>query len=264
MPAQLSVHFLPALVPEEALAGASVVVIDVLRASTTITHALEAGAERVLPCVDIDEARRVASALPVGTVVLGGERGGLPIEGFHFGNSPREFCSEHVRGKTVVFTTTNGTRAMAKARFAREVLVGSFVNAAAIVRRLLSAPQMHLLCAGSGGEITREDVLAAGLMVARLIGNAEGDLELQNDEARLAREVWLQAAGARTSDWQSASPVAASLANTAWLEDLLRDSKGGRNLARIGLAADIADAARLDRFELVPVLDLAQGAITAI
>src|SRR5438067_13583166 len=100
---QLDVYLLPDLVESAALAGEMVVVIDVLRATTTIIHALAAGAREVVPCLEIDEARGVAGRLGK-AAVLGGERGGVAIAGFDLGNSPAEYTRERVGGKTVVFT----------------------------------------------------------------------------------------------------------------------------------------------------------------
>ena len=88
------------------------VVVDVLRATTMMVHALAAGCEAVIPCGEIDEARQVAASLPPGTALLAGEREGLPIDGFDLGNSPRSCTPEVCRGKTLVMTTTNGTRAI--------------------------------------------------------------------------------------------------------------------------------------------------------
>ena len=111
MPKQVFVHFLPNLTTPERLADETVVVIDVLRASTTITWALASGASCVIPCLEVEKAR--AKAAEIGTdVLLGGERAGELIEGFDLGNSPSEYTREMVDGKTIVFTTTNGTRAM--------------------------------------------------------------------------------------------------------------------------------------------------------
>jgi 2-phosphosulfolactate phosphatase len=124
----LAVHFLPALVAPEELAAGDAVMIDVLRASTTITQALVSGATAVIPRAEVEEARKTAGELPAGTAVLGGERGGLPIQGFDVGNSPSEYTPAAVRGKSVVFTTTNGTLALVQCRAAARVLVGSFVN----------------------------------------------------------------------------------------------------------------------------------------
>src|ERR1700761_4796956 len=106
------VHLLPALIPAGALKGGVAVVIDVLRATSTMIHALAAGSDAIIPCLEIDEARRLAGGYPRGSAILAGERGGLPIEGFDLGNSPGAFTPAACSGKTVVMTTTNGTRAI--------------------------------------------------------------------------------------------------------------------------------------------------------
>lgn len=257
----LHVHFLPLLTTPADLAGGAVVVIDVLRASTTITHALAAGAKRVVPCLEIDEARATAARLAAdGPAVLGGERGGLPIPGFDLGNSPTGCTPASVGGKTLVFTTTNGTLAMERCRQASRVFVAAFVNRSAVARRLAEARaaglSLHLLCAGTGGKITREDVLFAGALVDLLVGNEEEKWDL-NDQAILAGDAWRQAI-ARGSD---AGSDREALSSAVARE--LRRTQGGRNLKRIGLDADILDAAQLDRFELVPELFLAEWAIRA-
>src|ERR1700733_12632677 len=136
----LAVHFLPELTTPAELAAGVVVVIDVLRASTTITTALAAGAREVIPCAEVEQARiradqlgrrhaastkalvaataDAAKTVAAGThesdsgPLLGGERGGLPIDGFDLGNSPSEFTAQTIAGRTVVFTTTNGTKAL--------------------------------------------------------------------------------------------------------------------------------------------------------
>ena len=112
----LNVYALSKLVEPAELAGATAVVIDVLRAGTTIVYALAAGAEQVVPCLEVADARAMVEQFPAGTALLGGERQGLPIEGFDLGNSPDEYEPARVAGKTIVLTTTNGTRAMASAR----------------------------------------------------------------------------------------------------------------------------------------------------
>ena len=164
----IHVHLLPDLVPEEKLAGNVAVVIDVLRATTTIVHALAAGARQVIPCLSIDDARAAAASRTGEKVVLGGERQGVRIEGFDLGNSPSEYTPEAVGGRTVVFTTTNGTRAMLRCRQADHVLLAAFVNRAAVLagNSRPSRQNVHIVCAGTGGAITREDVLVAGSLVA--------------------------------------------------------------------------------------------------
>lgn len=280
----LQAHFLPDLTTPEALAGGTVVVIDVLRASTVIVHALAAGAREVIPCLEIEDARQVAARLPKGQAILGGERGGLPIEGFDLGNSPSEYTAERVAGKTVVFTTTNGTRAMQQCRQARRVLIGALVNASAIVEAVAAEDQVHLMCAGTRGEITREDVLVAGLLADRLLttspssampaemgpvvpapvaGRSGGTAidvatarhkagSCLNDQARIACDCY-----------RSSAPNAGTNVGIAVDFSLhLRHTQGGRNLTAIGLERDIDEAARIDRFAIVPELDIKRRSIT--
>ena len=106
----LHVQFLPRLVDPAELAGSVCVVIDVLRATTTMTHALAAGAREIAPCLEVADAERLAASMNRAEYVLGGERDGIKIAGFDFGNSPSEYSPAAIGGKTVIFTTTNGTR----------------------------------------------------------------------------------------------------------------------------------------------------------
>lgn len=238
----IRVYPLPELLDPEHLGRSTVVVIDVLRASTTMTHALAAGAKRVIPCLDVDEARALRESAGV-DALLGGERGGLPIAGFDLGNSPAEYTPQAVRDRTVIFTTTNGTRALHAAQDARRVLIGSFVNAAAVVDALADTPEVALVCAGTRGRITREDVLCAGLFADRLAHrHPHGHFD---DAAHLARDAWRHAAA-------SGRTLAAELA----------DTQGGRNLAAIDLAADIDDAAHCDQFQLIPEFNPDESHIT--
>lgn len=243
MSTTIDVYLLPELVPPEHLRGKTVVVIDILRASTTIATALAAGAREVVPCLEVEEARRVATELG-NDALLGGERDGLPIDGFDFGNSPAEYTSDRVPGKTIVFTTTNGTKAMQQCELATLVLIGAFVNLSAVCKVLLDKEQIVLVCAGTCGEITAEDVLFAGAVVDTLESTVEGAFEF-NDQAQLARDAWRCAADE----------------NAIELGTRLRQSQGGRNLARIGMTGDIDLAARVDAFDIVPQLDTANWRI---
>lgn len=251
----IKAYFLPALAPADDLADAAVVVIDVLRATTVIAYALAAGASEVIPCLEVADALRTAASLPQGQAVLGGERGGLKIEGFHLGNSPEEYNAATIGGKTVVFTTTNGTKAMQHCRQARRVLLGSFVNATAAVNAVQGDPKLRIVCAGTRGEITREDVLFAGLLADRLLGAADADaMKCEvNDQLLIARDGW-QAFITRRAGRNLASDLSATLHST----------QGGRNLKQIGLQRDIDAAAQIDRLNLVPQLDLAAWKITLV
>jgi 2-phosphosulfolactate phosphatase len=257
------VHLLPDLVAEEKLAGSTAVVIDVLRATTTIVHALAAGARQIIPCLTVEDARAAAARLANEKALLGGERQGVRIEGFDLGNSPTEYTLATVGGRTLVFTTTNGTRAMLRCRQARQVLLAAFANRSAVLAALAAEPVVHIVCAGTGGLITREDVLVAGSLVAGLNANSAA-WEL-NDEAAIARDAWL-AVGVET-DLASGKRELAGIANDrapATSERLVRAleaSHGGRNLLREGFPQDIATAAQLDRFDILPRLTWPDGVV---
>src|SRR5262245_36031837 len=117
----VQVHLLPELVPPGRLVGGVAVVIDVLRATTTIVHALAAGCLAVRPCLEVEEARALADGMRAGRVLLGGERGGIPLPGFDLGNSPREYTGKVCKNNTLVLTTSNGTRALHRAAEAERV-----------------------------------------------------------------------------------------------------------------------------------------------
>jgi 2-phosphosulfolactate phosphatase len=243
---ELCVHNLPDQADD--LSGATVVVIDLLRASSTICHALAAGAKEVVPFREVTKA--VAAASDNGArrrdVVLGGERAGGKIAGFDLGNSPSEYTPKAVGGKRVLLTTTNGTQALWRARLARRVLVGAFVNLSAVAASIKNDPRVEFLCAGTDGRETREDILAAGAMVHQICSLPSGERHL-NPVAERAREEWrrlLQAAldSGRTESEQLAIE--------------LRDTQGGRNLLGIGLDQDLVDCAQIDRLNVVPELDV--------
>lgn len=250
MAMRLRVHLLPTSVRPSELTGAVAVVIDVLRATTTIATALAQGAEAVVPCLGIEAAHERAEHLRAGDrrVLLGGERGGRLIPGFDLGNSPAEYSAERVAGRTIVFTTTNGTRAIEACRAAERVLMAAAVNRLAAAAALRGAERVHLVCAGSQGQITREDVLAAGALADALAA----DNRILNDEALMALAAWRE-----VQQRCGQPPAQTELARE------LADSHGGRNLLALGLESDLLAAAALDRNGLVPELDAATGAIRA-
>jgi 2-phosphosulfolactate phosphatase len=235
------VFLLPSLAEDDAFQGRTVVVVDILRATTTIVHALAAGATAVVPMLDVEAAREKAHRLE-SRGVLGGERGGKKIEGFDLGNSPAEYTLAAVQGKTVVFTTTNGTKAMQLCRSANRVLIGAFSCFSAICRELGEQDQVDILCAGTDGQITREDVLFAGAVIDDLTRSFGETLQL-NDQAEIAADAWRNA----KRDFAALKPLA----------ECLRASQGGRNLLEIGHERDIEIAAQIDKFNFVAELDLA-------
>jgi len=151
------------------LAGVSVLVIDVLRASTSIITALINGCAAVIPVATAEEAHQRAAALPSHTVLIAGERRGEPLAGFDLGNSPFDFTVERVSGKTLIMTTSNGTQALLAARGAAAIGVAGLVNlGAAAMWALGGRRDVTLVCAGERGAISLEDHACAGLLVDRL------------------------------------------------------------------------------------------------
>jgi len=171
--------------PEE-LAGATAVVIDVLAATTTLLTILENGASRVFPARSLEEAEAVGDRLDASWVVRGGEQGGDNIPGYDLGPLPEEYPPEIVAGKDVIFVTTNGTRAIAAADSADEVLLGCLRNAPAVARYLEGSrsESVYVICAGSKGRFNVEDFLGAASILSRM---DVSDWYL-NDAARLALE----------------------------------------------------------------------------
>jgi 2-phosphosulfolactate phosphatase len=243
----LSVYALPRYAEPDEFIGATAVVIDVLRAATTIAYALDAGAHQVIPCLEVADALALAEHFDADEIVLGGEREGVAIDGFQLGNSPEEYTPEQVGGKTVLFTTTNGTRAMAHARQAEEVFVAAFVSAAAIVEKLLDREKICILCAGTDGNISEDDVLLSGMLVDRL--QRQGGMAYQqNAQAITAREFWLNA-------FSLPHALGAEPLQPERLAHQLRKSLGARNLIDLGMDDDILAAAHIDRFDVTPRLD---------
>jgi 2-phosphosulfolactate phosphatase len=248
----LQVHFLPRDLPVEDLAESTCAVIDVLRATTTMVTALAAGALGVIPCGEISETLAVRESLGA-DCLCGGERFGNPIAGFDLGNSPGEYTPQKVNRRWIALTTTNGTRAIEHCRSAREVLIASFLNAQAVVDRLRDRSIVHVVCAGTDGEVTLEDVLLAGLLVHEL--DRDGDWTL-NDAARIAQGTWLAMVENALPPDRNADALADRL------EQILRKSLGGRNLLDLGYDADLREAAAINRWGIVPEYRAANGRIT--
>jgi 2-phosphosulfolactate phosphatase len=198
------------------------VVVDVLRATSTMSQALAAGYRRVLCCAEVDDARALAGP----GVVLGGERNAVRIPGFDFGNSPSEFVGEPV-GDTLVLTTTNGTRLLLEAASRCDVvLVGSLLNLDAVVAavRATKGESVAVLCAGVAGEFALDDAYAAGRIAEALDG---GETDSAAAAIRLARTF--------------SSP-----------DEGLGASKSAANLRRAGLEEDITWCARESVLDVVP------------
>ena len=251
----LRVHKLPQEVGKDELIGSTVVVIDLLRATSTICQALASGAREVVPFLEIDEALAAAKEADRAEIVLGGERSGGKIPGFDVGNSPDEYLPQVVGGKRVFITTTNGTRAMHHARQASRVVLGCFLNLSAVVASIKGEPQIDILCAGTDGHETAEDILAAGAVVHSLIYTKGALAEHQiSQPAAMAAAAWKMVTLKAKREGRLIND---ELAHT------LRGTAGGRNLVAINLDQDLVDCAQIDRYKIVPELDLTNWRITA-
>jgi 2-phosphosulfolactate phosphatase len=157
-----------AFTPDEAASAPTAIVVDVVRATSTIAQALAAGYERVLCVREIDDARRLRTELP--DSVVGGERDAVVIEGFDVGASPREFLEP--RAKTLILSTTNGTRTIVTAaERSDEVLIGSLLNLDAVASRAIERGEdVAVICAGYKGAFAFDDAYCAGRIVQALGG----------------------------------------------------------------------------------------------
>jgi 2-phosphosulfolactate phosphatase len=245
----LSPAELPALARRD-LRDTACVVFDVLRATSTFVTALHNGAKAVIPVAEISEALALRQKQP--DVLLGGERDGVKIRAaqtgggdFDLGNSPREYTLEKVRGKTIVSTTTNGTRALRACAGAHTVLAASFLNLTVTAQfiRQLQPVELLLVCAGTRENMADEDVLAAGAMCEILdaplapslspFGRGEG-VRL-NDSADTARNAWRKA--------------------KSNLLEVVSEAENARRLLAIPeLREDVAFCLRQDVFNLIAVL----------
>ena len=158
-----------AQVQEEDVRERTVVVIDVLRACSTIVTALHHGARAILPVRDMAQAGKIASNLDPDVYRLGGERDGKKIDGYHLGNSPLEYTKDAVEGRDVILNTTNGTKALSRSRAAEHLVAGTFLNADRVVDFIDDTDRpLTIVCAGWHNRISLEDTVCAGLLLDRV------------------------------------------------------------------------------------------------
>ena len=170
---------------EEDVRDKTVVMIDVLRASSTMVTALHNGAKGVIAVEDMDDASKFSHNLDAESFILSGEKDGITIEGYDLGNSPLEHTEEVVKDKTIILNTTNGTKAIRRCGLADRIIVGSFLNLQAIVDHLRQLDEeVVLVCAGWRGRLSLEDILCAGNIIYEL---CSGQLpESARDGAKVA------------------------------------------------------------------------------
>lgn len=233
---KIHVYFQANSIEETQLKGKTVVVIDVLRASTTICSALLNGAKEIIPVLTLETATKIASNLFDGQFLLGGERQGKMIDGFDMGNSPSEYSVEKVDTKSIVFSTTNGTVAIYRSRYAEKVFIGGFVNLSVLCNHLinLEIQELVIVCAGKENYFCIEDSLCAGAIISNLIESKKNETFVLTDAARTSQSIWRELKGN--------------------LSDEIRNSDHGKYLTSIGLTDDVELASTIDKYPVLPYL----------
>ncbi|NJK37554.1 MAG: 2-phosphosulfolactate phosphatase family protein [Oscillatoriales cyanobacterium RM2_1_1] len=233
---ELFIYHTPEATPTDKLPDCAIVV-DVLRATTTIATALDAGADSIQAFSDVDALIQVSNQWPADKRIRIGERGGQKVEGFDLGNSPLSFTPEVVAGKRVFMTTTNGTRALERVQSAQTVLTAALVNRKAIVEYLMTKMPNIVWIVGSGweGSYSLEDTVCAGAVADEF--SHEGGYPIEN----LAANDEVHGAIALYQQWK------------AQLFQLLNCASHGQRLLKLGLYDDLKYCAQLDTLEIVPI-----------
>jgi len=231
---KIDVYFSPAQVDEMQLRDKNVIVIDVLRASTTIVTALNNGAREIIPVGSIESAVKVSGNLFGDVVLRGGERNGKIITGFNLGNSPSEYTEEAVKGKSIIFCTTNGSSAMVKAKYAKRMAVAGFVNISAAVDYIRQAGEdFSIVCAGKQLLFCIEDAVCAGMLLKMLLEQSAVTVDV-NDAGGAAQILY------RT--------------NGKNLLKMAKSSDHGKYLVEIGFESDLKTCVSVDSIPVLPLL----------
>ncbi|HEX7336775.1 MAG TPA: 2-phosphosulfolactate phosphatase [Gemmatimonadales bacterium] len=232
---RLDVAFTPVGLSPAEVHGRTIFVVDILRATTVMCAALHHGAKALIPVASTEEALRLAQTIGKSEVLLAGERNCQRITGFHLGNSPLEMTERAVRGKTIIVTTSNGTKALLACQGAGAVYPAAAANLSVAAERAREAAEagqrILIVCAGRAETFALDDAYCAGRLVAAILGDRQGRPGL--NDAALASLDLVRRYGEH------------------WERPLAR-SRGGRELRKLGFGADLQDAARLDAYPVLP------------
>jgi len=229
----IDIHFSPFPLSPHLLSDRTVVVIDILRATSVMVYAMSQGAKEIIPVKSVGEAFQLVKTFSQDTTLLGGERESRRIEGFDLGNSPREYVAEKVRGKRLILTTTNGTKAFHAVSSGKKVLVGSFLNIAAVAGRCFELNQDLLIyLSGDQGNFSLEDTVCGGMLIDRIIRRRGKSFTL-TDASHSAHILFQK--------------FEANIVESFYL------SQHGRDLVDQGFEEDLPYCAQVDVTNLVPV-----------
>lgn len=229
----LETLFIPEEIKNIELAGKLVVMIDVLRASSTTVTALANGCRGFIPILSPDQAKKKAQQFEKEGVLLGGEREGTKIAGFDLSNSPREYKKEAVKDKTIIFSTTNGVKTLEMVKSAYEIIIGSFLNLQAVCDYCTNYKgDILIICAGRESKFSLEDTACAGMIINFL--RDVFPIARQEADANLTAQLIYEKFGNN-------------------ILEILRTSQHGRYLESIGLGEDLKFCSQLDFFHIVPI-----------
>lgn len=234
----VEIALLPNEILDKDISNHLVVIIDILRASSTIVTALSEGANSVIPVYSIEKAIKVSEDLCSKQVFLCGERNGLKLPGFCLGNSPLEYIGMHIKGKIIILSTTNGTKALQLSRKAAKVIIGCFLNIGAVVSYCQNYNKNILMvCAGDRGNISLEDTVCAGMMkyLIENINDRKNSSLFSNDDGQIAYFLYRK-----------------------FKDDLIKileTSIWGKKLKEKGFAKDLIFCAQKNLYKTVPALE---------
>jgi 2-phosphosulfolactate phosphatase len=228
---KLNVLLSPVNADELYFTNKTTVVIDVLRASTTIITALANGAKDVVPVASVEFAVKISGSMFGGQTLIGGERNTKKIDGFSLGNSPLEYTKNTIARKSIVFYSTNGSKAIVKAKFSANLFLCSFINLKAVAKHLIKLDEnVEILCAGNNNLFSLEDSVCAGELVSE-IKKLKKDVEL-SDSAKGATALF--------------KSFGKDVLN------MLKESEHGKLLAGNGFAADLEYCSQHSTTEIIP------------
>ena len=197
-----------------------VVVIDILRATSVMVYAMSQGTMEIIPMATIEEAFQMVKTFPPNTTLLGGERNSQKIKGFDLGNSPMEYIAERVKGKRLILTTTNGTKAFHFVSSGKEIMVGSFFNIAAVAERCMELERdLLLFSSGDNGKFSLEDTVCGGMLIDLILKKTESPVILT--DASQSAHILYQRFEANLSEAFHLSSHGIDLNNLGLVDDLL-------------------------------------------
>jgi 2-phosphosulfolactate phosphatase len=239
---KINIYLTHSLVADDLLLkDKNVVVIDILRAGSTMTVALANGAKEVIPAENVTKAAKINRGSS--NSLLCGERGGRIVVGFNLGNSPLEFTEDKVKGKTLIFSTTNGTVSIVKSRLTKNCVIGCFLNISKVAEYILSLKQdFDFVCAGKLNNFCIEDFVFAGALIKEILKTKTGDTQFELNDPEIAA-LNLAELLIYNNDLLSSEKI----------YDMLKQSEHGKFLISLGFEKDIELCSKTDSYSYLPI-----------